>query len=135
MDLRKMKNEDKLELCRKYYLGELLCQLISQVGPLLLCRYVKKRWQPKTCEKISNFLTPYLPCPHPTVRVPFLFSVPSASPALPVADPEFTRGGVANPQRGGANLLFGQKFPRNCMKMKKFGPRGGDARPWRPLPP
>ena len=29
-------------------------------------------------------------------------------------------------QRGkGANLLFGQNSPKNCMKMKKIGPRGG----------
>ena len=35
-----------------------------------------------------------------------------------VADPGFPRG-------GGANLLFDQKFPKNCMKMKEFGPGGG----------
>ena len=44
----------------------------------------------------------------------------------------FPRGG-ANPQGGGANLLSGQKFSKNCMKMKEFGlGGGGDARPWRP---
>ena len=41
-----------------------------------------------------------------------------------MADPEFPRGGCANPQGGGANLLFGQITPQNCMKMKEFGPRG-----------
>ena len=50
---------------------------------------------------------------------------------LPVADPGFPRGGGVNPRGWGANLLFGQKFPENCMKMKEFGPRG--AHPWRPL--
>ena len=44
-----------------------------------------------------------------------------------VADPGFPRGGGANPQGGGASLLFGQHFPKNCMKMKEFGPRGGCA--------
>ena len=52
-------------------------------------------------------------------------SVEFHSIRLAVADPEFPRGGGANPQGGGANLLFGQKFPKNCMKMKEFGPRGG----------
>ena len=46
----------------------------------------------------------------------------------PVADPEFPRG-------GGANLLFGQKFPKNCIKMKEFGPGGGARVPDAPLPP
>ena len=35
-----------------------------------------------------------------------------------VADPGFPRGGCAN-------LLFLPIFPKNCMKLKKFGPRGG----------
>ena len=42
-----------------------------------------------------------------------------------MADPGFPRGGGANLQGGGTHLLFGQKFPENCMKMKEFGPRGG----------
>ena len=47
----------------------------------------------------------------------------------------FPSGGGTNPQGGGANLLFGQKFAENCMKMKEFGPRGRGPRPWRPLDP
>ena len=43
----------------------------------------------------------------------------------PVADPGFPREGGANPQGGGANLLFGQKFPENCMKWKNLDPEGG----------
>ena len=41
------------------------------------------------------------------------------------------------PQDEGANLLFCQKFPENCMKMKEFGSRGrGDPRvPGAPLDP
>ena len=31
------------------------------------------------------------------------------------------------PPRWGANVWFGQKIPKNCMKMKEFGPRGGGA--------
>ena len=48
----------------------------------------------------------------------------------PVADPGFPRGGCANYKGGGANLLFLPIFPKNCMKLKKFGLRG--ARPWHP---
>ena len=43
-----------------------------------------------------------------------------------VADPGFPGGEGANPQGRDTNLLFGQKFPKNCIKMKEFGPgRGG----------
>ena len=35
--------------------------------------------------------------------------------------------------RWGCHLLFGQKFPENCMKMKEFGPRGASLAP--PLDP
>ena len=46
----------------------------------------------------------------------------------PVADPGFPRRGGgwggANFQGGGVNLLFNQTFPKNCMKIKEFGPRG-----------
>ena len=51
-----------------------------------------------------------------------------------MTDPGFPRGGGANPLSGGANLLFGQKFPKNCMKMKEFGP-GGHASLAPPLDP
>ena len=34
---------------------------------------------------------------------------------------DFSEGG-ANPQGGDANLLLGQIFPENCMKMKEIGP-------------
>ena len=37
--------------------------------------------------------------------------------------------GGANFQGGDKNLLFGQFFPENCMKMKEFGPGGGGAVP------
>ena len=36
-------------------------------------------------------------------------------------------GGGGNFQGGGTKLLFGQFFPKNCIKMKEFGPRGGGA--------
>ena len=38
----------------------------------------------------------------------------------------------ANCKGGGANLFLLPIFPKNCMKLKKFGPRGG-ARRWHPL--
>ena len=42
-----------------------------------------------------------------------------------VAGPGFPRlGGRANPKMGGANLLFGQIFLENCMKMKVIGSKG-----------
>ena len=57
----------------------------------------------------------------------------SESQTAAVADPGFARGGGAKPQRGGTNLLFGQKCPKNCMKIKEFGPRGGVQIPGAPL--
>ena len=44
---------------------------------------------------------------------------------LSLADPGFPRRGK--------NLLFGKVFAENWMKIKEIGPRGGEARPWRPL--
>ena len=50
----------------------------------------------------------------------------------PVADPGFPRGGGANsPGGGGRQHTILPKFPKNCMKLKEFGPPGG-ARPLRP---
>ena len=46
-------------------------------------------------------------------------------------DPGFPRWrGAPTAQGGGVNLLFGQNFPENCMKMKEIGP--GGTHPWRP---
>ena len=43
-----------------------------------------------------------------------------------VADPGFPRGGGANPKgAGGANLLFGQFFPKTAWKWRNLGPEGG----------
>ena len=41
---------------------------------------------------------------------------------MSVADPGFPGGGGANPISWGENLLFGQIFPENCIKMKQIGP-------------
>ena len=44
-----------------------------------------------------------------------------------MADSEFPRrggGGNAKPKGGTKNLLFGQVFPENCMKMNEIGPGG-----------
>ena len=35
---------------------------------------------------------------------------------------DFLDGTGANPQDRGASLLFGEFFPKNCMKMKEIGP-------------
>ena len=56
--------------------------------------------------------------------------------SISVVDPGFRRpggglGGDTNFPGGGANLLLNQNFPKNCMKMKEFGPRGG-VYSWRP---
>ena len=50
-----------------------------------------------------------------------------------VADPGFPRGGGANPQGGGANLLCSQKCPKTWMEMKEFRPREGARVPGTPL--
>ena len=43
---------------------------------------------------------------------------------IPVVDPGFPRVGVSIPEGGGANLLVGQKFPENRIKMKEIRPNG-----------
>ena len=43
-----------------------------------------------------------------------------------VADPGFPPGGGANsPGEGGRQHTILPKFPKNCMKLKEFGPPGG----------
>ena len=47
-----------------------------------------------------------------------------------MADPGFPRGGGANsPGGGGRQHTILPNFPKNCMKLKEFGPPGGGARP------
>ena len=41
-----------------------------------------------------------------------------------VADPGFPRGGGANSPRGRQHTIL-PNFPKNCMKLKEFGPEGG----------
>ena len=43
---------------------------------------------------------------------------------IPVADLGFPRGGGANSPGGRQHTIL-PKFPKNCMKFKEFGPRGG----------
>ena len=45
----------------------------------------------------------------------------------PVADPGFSWGGGINP-RGHQHIIL-PNFPKNCMKLKEFGPPEGGARP------
>ena len=49
-----------------------------------------------------------------------------------VANLGFPRGECANPKGGGRQPTICLIFPENCMKMKKFWPREGGTRPWRP---
>ena len=51
-----------------------------------------------------------------------------------VADPEFLRR-VSQPKHGDVNLLFGQFFPENCMKLKLIGPKNWEASLAPPLDP
>ena len=44
-----------------------------------------------------------------------------------VADPGFPRGGGANSPGGRQHKIL-PNFPKNCMKLKEFGPRGRGAR-------
>ena len=46
---------------------------------------------------------------------------------LTVADLGFPRGGGANSPGGRQHTIL-PKFPKNCMKLKEFGPRGGGPR-------
>ena len=46
-----------------------------------------------------------------------------------MADPGFPRGGGANSPGGGRQHTILPCFPKNCMKLKEFGPPGGGARP------
>ena len=50
-----------------------------------------------------------------------------------VVDPGFPRGGGANSKGGCKKLLFGQFFPKNCMKLKELGLGGGGHIPGAPL--
>ena len=52
----------------------------------------------------------------------FSFGVTNATCA--VADPGFPRGGGANSPRGRQHMIL-PNFPKNCMKLKEFGPGGG----------
>ena len=49
---------------------------------------------------------------------------------MSVADPGFPGGGDANSISWDENLLFGQIFPENCMKMKEIEPGVFLAPPW-----
>ena len=40
-----------------------------------------------------------------------------------MADPGFPRDGGANFKDGCEKLLYGQFFPKNCMKLKECGPQ------------
>ena len=54
------------------------------------------------------------------------------SKILSVADPGFSRGGGANSPGGRQHTIL-LTFPKNCMKLKEFGPPGGARIPRAPL--
>ena len=43
---------------------------------------------------------------------------------ISVADPRFPRGGGANSPGGGRQHTIFPNFPKNCMRLKEFGPGG-----------
>ena len=49
---------------------------------------------------------------------------PSLNHRSILADPGFSWGGGVN-SPGGANIRFSSNFPKNCMKLKEFGPPPG----------
>ena len=49
-----------------------------------------------------------------------------------MTDPGFPQGGGVNPPRGGREHAILPNSPKNCMKLKEFGRRGGGVRPSRP---
>ena len=66
--------------------------------------------------------------------LPILPTKISESEISAVADPRFpirAWSGERRPQGGGADLLFGQIVPENCMNMKEIEPEGGTCL-WRP---
>ena len=48
-------------------------------------------------------------------------------------DPGFPRGGGANSEEGGRQHTILPNFPKNCMKLKEFGPPEGTRVPRGPL--
>ena len=54
-------------------------------------------------------------------------NVTGINQSSPEADPGFPRGGSTNSKGGYEELLLSQIFPKYCMKLKEFGPRGGGA--------
>ena len=50
----------------------------------------------------------------------------------PVTDPGFPQGGAWTLQGGGHEHAILPNSPKNCMKLKEFGRRGGGVRPSRP---
>ena len=44
-----------------------------------------------------------------------------------MADPEFPRGGGANPPTGHEHTIL-PNFPKSCLKLKEFGPGGHEER-------
>ena len=50
---------------------------------------------------------------------------------MSVADPGFPQGGGANSPGGRQHTIL-PYFPKNCMKLKEFWPRGGGTHPSRP---
>ena len=74
-------------------------------------------------------LWPHAPLPMcPITAVPHLHLVA-------VADPGFPRWGGGNFHGEDDNLLLGQGFPKNCMKLTEFGPSRGRASLALPLDP
>ena len=79
-------------------------------------------------------MSPYIPpmpplmpllCPHASSCGHFMSLVcPLLCPLPTVADPGFSQGGGANLPRGSQHTIS-PNFPKNCMKLKEFGPRGG----------
>ena len=63
---------------------------------------------------------------HSTLEIDFSFIIFHyfSHFTISVADLGFPRGGCAKP-KGGAPTYYLPNFSRNCMKMKKFWPRGG----------
>ena len=66
------------------------------------------------------------------------FKVPSGGqggiPGKAVVDPGFPRGGGANSWGGRQHTIL-PNFPKNCMKLKEFGPPGGRMSLAPPLDP
>ena len=92
-------------------------------NPLLIHKVYGQIWQEVVQLSLVNdylVLSYHIHCPKQENHI--ISTIPKSNHQIAVADPGFPRRG-RNHKGGSANLLFGQIFPKNCMKTKEIGLR------------